>query len=160
MNLDQLRYSSGDDSTLSVWHVRDGGTRRFLCFILEDEFRNKKVYGETRIPAGTYRLGLRTEGGHHERYKVKFPEFHVGMIQILDVPNFEYILFHIGNTDDDTAGCVICGDSATQNITAPGRVGSSTTAYKRVYQPIANALVRGENVRLTITNYDTPEIAR
>ena len=37
--------------------------RKFLAYTLEDEYREEKVYGETRIPNGTYELGLRKVGG-------------------------------------------------------------------------------------------------
>ena len=43
------------------------GKRTFLAYTLEDEQRDVKVYGETRIPAGTYKLKLRTVGGFHTR---------------------------------------------------------------------------------------------
>ena len=39
---------------------------------------NEKVYGETRIPAGTYKLKLRTEGGYHQKYSKRFPDIHRG----------------------------------------------------------------------------------
>ena len=40
----------------------------FTCETLEDEYREVKVEGETRIPAGTYEIKLRTEGRMNERY--------------------------------------------------------------------------------------------
>ena len=49
------RFVSDDDSTISRVNV-DG---QFVCFGLEDEYRADKVPGETRIPAGTYRVTLR-----------------------------------------------------------------------------------------------------
>ena len=38
---------------------------KFMCFTLEDEYRADKVYGETRIPDGTYKVELRAVGGFH-----------------------------------------------------------------------------------------------
>ena len=46
---------------------------------------------------------------------------------------FEYILIHCGNDDDDTSGCLLLGDTQTQNNVSDGFVGASTQAYKRVY---------------------------
>ena len=45
--------------------------------------------GETRIPKGIYKIGLRTVGGHHIKYSSKFPSIHKGMLQVLDVANFQ-----------------------------------------------------------------------
>ena len=62
MKFEVLRFSSQNESSLGVlFDVTEG--RKFLCFTLEDEARKVKVSGETRIPAGTYNLGLRTVGG-------------------------------------------------------------------------------------------------
>jgi hypothetical protein len=154
--LDLYRYSSGKESTLGILLIRDGkGGRRFLCYTLEDEARNVKVYGETRIPAGRYRVALRTEGGKHEKYKAKFPSMHKGMLWIMDVPNFQWVLMHIGNDDDDTDGCVLMGDGATQNVTEAGTISSSTAAYKRVYPQIAGPIAAGDGVWLNIYDVDT-----
>ena len=67
MQLEVLRFSSQVDSTSGLlFEVTDMG-RRFMCYTLEDERRALKVRGETRVPAGTYKIELRTEGGFHER---------------------------------------------------------------------------------------------
>lgn len=126
----------------------------FLAHTLEDEFRTEKVYGETRIPAGYYEIKLRTWGGFHENYKDRF-SFHRGMLWITEVDGFTDVLFHIGNNDEDTAGCVLLGDTASQNVTRDGFIGSSEDAYRRVYPPIARALDSGEKVFLRIKNLDT-----
>jgi len=158
MELEVIRFSSGTDSTngmlleidkhASAPHAEGYRCKRtFLAYTLEDEYRKDKVYGETRIPNGTYKLALRTVGGYNEKYKRRFPDFHVGMLHVTDVPNFEYILIHCGNTDEHTAGCLLVGDSQENNqITKNGFIGKSTQAYKRIYPRIAEALVRGEEV--------------
>ena len=52
MKLEVLRFSSQSDSTLGLlFDVTNG--REFLCYTIEDEARETKVMGETRIPAGT-----------------------------------------------------------------------------------------------------------
>ena len=103
------RFISDADTTISRIMV-DG---KFICFGLEDEYRIDKVVGETRIPAGTYRITLRKRGRHHEHYKKRFADIHRGMLHIRDVPNFEWILIHCGNTDEDTEGCL----RGTKNVT-------------------------------------------
>lgn len=63
MELEILRYRGKPDASLGLlFGVTD--TRELLCFTLEDEAREEKVRGKTRIPAGgRYRILLRTEGG-------------------------------------------------------------------------------------------------
>jgi len=132
------RFLSDSDSTVSLVLI----DRSYECFGLEDEFREEKVPSETRIPAGTYKVGVRTVGGFHPRYSRRFPDIHKGMLHILDVPNFTYILIHCGNTDEDTAGCLLVG--ASVNTTAGDMsIGSSTIAYKRFYPKVIQATLEG-----------------
>lgn len=148
-----LRFSSNSQSTLSLlFNVTQD--REFLGFGLEDEYRTEKIKGETRIPSGRYKLGLRKEGGFHNRYKTKYKSIHKGMIEVLNVPNFKYILWHVGNDDDDTEGCLLLGDTSQQNITKPGFIGASRDAYKRIYPQIANLLDKGEECYVTYVDYD------
>jgi len=149
-----LRISSQNESTLGILFDVTCGVR-WLCFTLEDEYRTEKVYGETRIPSGTYKIMLRTDGNHHDRYSRLYPTMHVGMLELQDVPNFTGILIHIGNTDKDTEGCLLVGDTAHENITELGRVGKSVISYKRVYPIIAKPLVNNEEVTIRIVDYDS-----
>lgn len=118
---------------------------RFQCFSLEDVHRDVKVIGKTRIPAGTYDIKLRAEGGMHEKYAALYPD-HRGMLWLQNVPGFEWVYLHVGNTDHDTDGCILLGDSAQ----AVGRVGDSVVAYRRVYALISNAVLAGEPVSLLV----------
>lgn len=124
-----LRYSGTKDDTLGLLFI----DQVFQHYIIEDEFREVKVKGDTRIAAGIYELGLRKTGGFHNRYARKFPEMHKGMIELLNVPKFKYILYHIMNSDKDTAGCIGGGDRANNNQLGKGFVGDSRNAYKRTY---------------------------
>ena len=155
MKLEVLRFSSQVDSTSGLLFEVTDIKKHFLCYTLEDERRALKVRGETRVPAGTYKIDLRTEGGFHSRYDRKYPGVHVGMLHVLDVPNFEYILIHTGNTDEHTAGCLIVGDAQENNkILADGFVGKSVNAYKRIYPSIAKAIQQGEEVTITYIDHD------
>ena len=148
MNLEVIRFSSGTDSTNGI--LIDKTNNKFLAYTLEDEYRDEKKFGETRIPEGTYKLGLRKVGGYHTKYSKRFSDIHIGMLHVLDVPNFEYILIHCGNTDEHTAGCLLVGDSQENNqITKDGFIGKSTQAYRRIYPDIANAIDCGEDVTIT-----------
>ena len=161
MELEVIRISSGSDSTNGILLELDRTAnnphgegfrckRKFLAYTLEDEQRDEKVYGETRIPNGTYELGLRKVGGYNEKYSKRFSDIHIGMLHVLDVPGFEYILIHCGNTDEHTAGCLLVGDSQENNqITKDGFIGKSTQAYKRIYPRIAEAIDCGEKVTIT-----------
>ena len=60
LDLEVLRYSSGADSTLGLLFENGPNGREFLAYTLEDEWRAEKVSAETRIPAGTYDIQLRT----------------------------------------------------------------------------------------------------
>ena len=115
MKLEVIRFSSQNDSTLGLlFDVTN--SRKFLFFTLEDEARDTKIMAETRIPEGIYELKLRTVGGFHGRYSKKYGSWHKGMIHVQNVPNFRYILWHTGNTDEHTAGCLLLGDTSQQNI--------------------------------------------
>jgi hypothetical protein len=154
MKLEVIRFSSQNDSTLGLlFDVTNG--RKFLCFTLEDEDRETKIMSETRIPAGIYDLKLRTVGGFHSRYSKKYGSWHKGMIHVQNVPNFRYILWHTGNNDEHTAGCLLLGDTSQQNISKEGFIGGSTSAYKRVYPIIAKALKSGKQVRVKYIDFDS-----
>ena len=156
MKLEVLRFSSEDDSTSGLLFDITDNKRKFLAYTLEDEYREEKEMHETRIPAGTYNVTLRTEGGFHQRYVAKYGDMHKGMLWVRDVPGFEYILIHTGNTDEHTSGCLLLGDSQTNNqVKEDGFIGSSVQAYKRVYPQIAKVLEEGGVVNITYTDFDT-----
>ena len=155
-SLEVLRYSSGADSTLGLLSEVGPDGREFLAYTLEDEFREEKVSAETRIPEGTYNITLRTVGGFHGRYDAKFGDWHKGMLWVRDVPGFEYILIHTGNTDEHTMGCLLVADSSQQNITKDGFIGASTSAYKRIYPELAQWLLDGNILTINYIDYDNP----
>lgn len=140
MNIQVFRYNSANDHTNSIIKI-DG---EFECYGLEDEFREVKIMQETRIPDGIYPVTLRTVGTKHAKYLRKLGnEFHKGMLWIRDIPNFKYVLIHIGNTDEDTAGCLLVGDSQSKGNNF---IGNSTVAYKRMYPKVRDALLNNECV--------------
>ena len=96
MNLLLKRDPSSRACTLGSLYVDDA----LFCFTLEDVVRadGVKVYGETAIPAGTYRVTLEKS----KRFGRLMPYVH-------DVENFSGILFHWGSTAADTRGCVLVG---------------------------------------------------
>jgi len=84
----------------------------YLCDTLEDVVRDlnmdgdlddsgeEKIYGETAIPFGRYRVLI-----------TRSPKFKRELPEILDVHNFTSIRIHAGNSTDDTAGCILVGEN-------------------------------------------------
>lgn len=123
------RFHSDDEATLSKVLIDD----EFFCFGLEDEYRETKIAEETRIPSGEYKMGLRKKGGMHGRYAARY-DFHKGMLHVLDVPDFEWIYIHVGNTDEHTAGCLLVGMGA--HTDGELRVSNSVNAYTALYKKV------------------------
>ena len=147
MELTVLRYNSESDYTDVLLFIDDN----FDCYTLEDNYRSVKVFGKTRIPDGKYKLELRTVGGFHNRYLKRYGnKFHKGMLWITDVPNFKYILIHIGNDDDDTDGCILVGSYLRLN-----RVLNSRSTYRSIYPGIVSN-IKKRKTYLEIIDYDSP----
>lgn len=83
----------------------------FFCNTIEDTVRKlptscpfipckckEKIYSQTAIPAGIYRITME----YSPRFKRILPYLH-------DVPHFSGILIHSGNSEKDSAGCIIVG---------------------------------------------------
>lgn len=150
MELVVKRFADNGDTTLGILYING----IFECFTVEDEERESKVRGETRIPEGLYDISLRTEGGYHSKYTTKYGSMHHGMLCIHNAPNwkivnagmeFQYILIHTGNTDEHTMGCLLVND-AVSGKTFTGS--SSVDAYKAMYPKVAEAILRGEEVTI------------
>lgn len=92
---------------------------QFECHTLEDIVRPRgvKVYGQTAIPAGTYQVVLTMS-----------PRFKRVLPLLLNVPGFEGIRIHPGNTAEDTDGCILVGDAP-----APDWLGQSRVAFDRLF---------------------------
>jgi hypothetical protein len=141
MEIDVIRFNSKEDFTDGLLYING----EFQIYTLEDEYRSVKVFGETRIPNGRYKIEFRNVGGFNNKYLRKYgSDFHKGMLWVKDVPNFEYILIHVGNDDDDTAGCLLTG--MANNANNVGFIGNSRGAYEKIYPPIRDALLKSEDV--------------
>jgi pyruvate/2-oxoglutarate dehydrogenase complex dihydrolipoamide dehydrogenase (E3) component len=95
MLIEVVREKYLDNATIGKMFV-DGV---FFAFTLEDKVREIKVWGETAIPTGTYSVFVR----YSNRFKKE-------LVAIKDVPNFDGVLIHGGNTDKDTHGCILIGE--------------------------------------------------
>lgn len=146
------RFKLTSDHTLGRL-LEESFTRRrwFHCFTLEDVYRAVKVPGSTRIPAGRYEIKLRPEGGKYAKYLERFGEWQKpGMLHVRDVPGFEWILIHPGNSVKDTEGCLLVGDG----YASPGVLEESRAAYERIYKLVSERLRSGEKVFITYEDND------
>jgi len=146
MELTLKRVRQGNHSTLSELYING----RFQCYGLEDTVRDVKIKGRTAIPAGTYTLGLNRGGGMNTAYKKRFPDMHQGMIEIRTIPNFSLVYIHIGNTHEDTEGCLLVGTYFHKSNDDWG-VYQSADAYKQLYGTIIEQVKIGQ-VTLKIEN--------
>ncbi len=110
----------------------------FFCDTLEDRVRDlsreKKVPGETAIPAGIYDVVVNIS----PRFKRKLP-------CLLNVPGFEGILIHRGNTPEDTAGCILVGENKVK-----GKVINSTPYELRLTEMLEREQTAGESITIEI----------
>jgi hypothetical protein len=138
MELTQLREPSVNSATLSRLLLDD----KFVCDILEDQVReipgqsvaSWKVYGQTAIPMGRYRISFQSS--------VKFGP---NTLVVNNVPGYVGILIHGGNTSLHTEGCLLPG---TRN--SAYTVGDSQKTLANLKTLIQAAIARGEQVWWTI----------
>lgn len=125
---------------------------QYICDTLEDtdrglnqnmslkEINNKKVYGETAIPTGTYKVDMNTVSPKFKSrtwakpYGGKLP-------RLVSVPGYDGVLIHPGNKAEDTLGCILVGENK-----AIGQVLNSQITFKRVM----SILTKGTNITITI----------
>lgn len=143
------RLKETDESTLGALYSFDG---TFLCYTLEDGYRKDKVYSKTRIPAGKYRITYRAEGRKINIYRNRFGPDHK-MLWIRNIPGFEYVYLHVGNTVSDTAGCILVGTDYYMNRKNYALV-KSLSSYLKVYLLISKLLDNKEEVWLTVKDID------
>lgn len=99
-----------------------------------DDKGEGKVYGETAIPAGTYKIVIT----YSNRFKRELP-------LLLNVPGYEGIRIHGGNSAVDTHGCLLPG---INNI--KGKVTKSKETTELLISEIKDSIDNGESVTITI----------
>ena len=153
MFIQNLRLATTPRSTLGALYI-DG---EFQCLTLEDPFQIRKIPGISRIPEGLYRITLRTDGGWHDREKARYAGGrimeHRGMLWVRDVPDFEWILIHPGNSPTDTEGCLLVGDNAARRTDGSHMLVYSRLSYERIYPRIAGELLAGRQVNIRFSSY-------
>ena len=145
MDLLIKRIGNNSEATIGALYVNQGVAGYLFCFTVEDERRAVKVKGETRIPAGRYKIELNKSGGMNARY-AKYP-WHKGMLELQNVAGFDCIYIHPGNDDDDTEGCILPNYKAdAENM----RGENSFECYKDLYLLVIEAMKEDEDVYITI----------
>ena len=142
MRLVIKRVFFDDAYTQGVLYIDDRPTGMYT---LEDKMREVaglpveewKVKDYTAIPQGEYALKL-TYSPHFKRI---LPE-------LMDVPGFENIRIHSGNTVDDSSGCPLVGYS----MLGPGHIGASRVALDDLMDELDAAVAGGEDITCEVIN--------
>ena len=132
INLLILRDTFSDKSTVGELFLNG----KFMCDTLENPELNN-VRNISCIPEGEYSVRLRTA-----RESATRDYLH---LLVKDVPNRDYILFHIGNYPKSTRGCILVGIGRKQAF-----VSNSTLAMDLLIKEILN--LGGEKINLIIKN--------
>ena len=132
MNIEVVRAMCGATCTIGKMYVDGVET----CYTLEDVVREEKIYGETAIPAGRYRV-LVTFSNRFQR----------DLPLLVDVPNFTGIRIHPLNTAADTHGCLLVGVGVSPHGDS---IYGSRTAFNIVFTQIRDAIGRGEAVWIDV----------
>ena len=110
-----------------------------------DYIKTRKVYGETAVPKGEYLVDMNVTSPkyaavswYHQLCLGKMP-------RLRDVPGFDGILIHPGNTALDTLGCILVGKN-----TKVGQLTESKETFKALYKEMKKASDKGEAITITI----------
>jgi hypothetical protein len=106
MKIEVKRLHKTSNSTIGELTI-DG---KFECYTLEDIERDVKIKCETAIPKGTYKVII----NQSNRFKKLMP-------LVLNVPNFEGIRIHPGNSNHDTEGCILVGQTRSKDYISKSR---------------------------------------
>lgn len=135
----------------------------FICHCIEDEKREVKVVGETRIPARFYELKIWNDGqnpnqwvlDHRVKYNLNGDNWFEFPIQLKDVPGFDGVLIHVGYGEKDTDGCLLLtdtiGNNSVNRLISPNALGAySIDAVRRFYLKAYPILKSGGKVFLEV----------
>lgn len=128
MTLEIYRHTYNSDYTVGDMYIRETEESglKWLCNTLEPTWRDlskePKVNGHTAIPAGKYLCS----------YDFSW-KFHRKLPRLYNVPNFDGILIHAGNTSKDTKGCILVGIEMS-----PGYVANSKFTLERICMLLLN----------------------
>lgn len=141
------RFARHKKSTLGTMLINGN----FEAFTLEDAERCEKISGMTAIPEGSYQVKFREEDTPlTKRYQERFSWF-TYHLHLQDVPNYQFVYIHVGNTQLDTEGCLLVGDTAINDPNKEeSKIGKSVQSFTRLYQMISDTIKSGEEVWVVI----------
>lgn len=137
MELTLLRKTEINNTVLGELHIND----KFFCYTLEDKIRTVKVKHQTCIPSGTYKIVMTLS----QRFKTVLP-------LLLNVPNFEGIRIHAGNTAEDTSGCLLVGTAINGETLLHSKV-----ALQELMAKIKTAIKAKDEVTIKVVNPEKPK---
>ena len=110
-----------------------------------DELKRKKLAHITAIPTGRYQVSMNVVSPRLSKSKF-YKQFGEGRVpRLLNVPAFEGILIHCGNTAKDTDGCILVGKNKQV-----GMVLDSKITYTNLYPLLEAAFRRSEKIFIII----------
>ena len=128
-----------------------------FCETLEDKDRGlkqtdslsyikaRKVYQETAIPTGVYEVAMNITSPKYSASAWYWKLCQGKVPRLLNVPGWEGVLLHTGNTALDTAGCLLTGRN-----TKVGQLTESKATYEKLYKKMKAAYDRGEKITVEI----------
>lgn len=142
MDLRVERRWKKEGYTIGILYIN--GVR--FCETLEDKVRPNgvKIYGKTAIPAGRYRITMDIVSDKFRNRSWARP-YNGKLPRLLNVPNFEGVLIHVGNRPEDTLGCILVGNNRVK-----GMVLDSTQRFKELMDILIPANKSGEEIWITI----------
>lgn len=140
--------------TYTIGHLYIG--EEYFCDTLEDKVRDynkdgdlndpneQKVYAETAIPYGRYRITMKVQSPKFSR-RASYAWCGGYLPRLLDVPHFDGILIHGGNSADECCGCLLVGENKVK-----GRLINSMATLHRLYDRLVQAENKCEEIWITI----------
>ena len=140
--------------TYTIGHLYIDGA--YFCDTCEDRDRGlrqdlplsankaRKRAGTTAIPTGRYRLTLGVKSPRFSQKK-QYAACNGYLPRLLNVPAFDGVLIHIGNSAQDSEGCILVGRNKQV-----GRVLESTTTFWQLYDRLQTADRKGEQIYITV----------
>lgn len=153
MKLELKRIAKRDTYTIGRLYIN--GER--FCDTLEDTDRGlmqslptsvnvaKKKKGATAIPTGTYRVTLAVKSPRFSQVaQYKFCNGYLP--RLVNVPAYDGVLIHIGNTAKDTEGCILVGKN-----TIKGQVTQSRDTFLKLYSRLQDAANQNEDIFIQVS---------
>jgi hypothetical protein len=143
-----FRYYCDSNETLGLLYLND----KFIGYTLEDEKREVKLRGETRIPPGTYEIKFRKVlSPSTKKYRERYPWF-TWHLELQNVPNFRFIYIHPGKTEQATDGCILIGNAVNFEYSRNSNLGRVDDAYEGLYKTLEMLLNAGATVQISIVD--------